>query len=132
MADKRRTYKRIDIKTKGKWKKLSHDDEASGHNMAMAKDISRGGICITVEDKILKVDDRLELDLDLPDGESITVATRVAWVMGNFKNFRDVEGLKYDVGLEFVDISEENMNKIEKLFRPDPTEEQKRKYYFSE
>ena len=72
-----------------------------------ARDISRGGIRILTDDD-LKVGKRLEIELFLPDGGSLSCDVRVAWVRPSDDDFA-----KYEAGLEFLALDEEQARLVE-------------------
>lgn len=61
-----------------------------------ARDLSLGGVRILTDDS-LAVGKRLEIELFLPDGGSLTVDVRVAWVRPLNDDFA-----QYEAGLEFL------------------------------
>ena len=65
-----------------------------------AQDVSRGGIRVYTDDP-LELGTRLEIELFLPDGESLTIDVRVAWI-------RELQqqSARYEAGLEFLAIDE--------------------------
>jgi hypothetical protein len=65
-----------------------------------AQDVSRGGIRVYTDDP-LELGTRLEIELFLPDGESLTVDVRVAWV----RELRQQDA-QYEAGLEFLSRDE--------------------------
>ena len=64
-------------------------------------DISLGGARI-YSDEEMKRGGRLELELFLPDGSSVTCRVEVAWVQA----LPAVAPVRFDVGLKFTDIGE--------------------------
>lgn len=71
--------------------------------------IGPGGIRI-YSDHQFKVGKRLEIELLLPDGEILRVTTRVAWQQEQQHD----EAVSYDVGLQFLNLSEEEAKQLEK------------------
>ena len=61
-----------------------------------ARDVSQGGIRVNT-DEALSEGTRLEIEMFLPDGSSLTVDVRVAWI-------RELAGedSRYEAGLEFL------------------------------
>jgi hypothetical protein len=61
-----------------------------------ARDVSRGGIRIW-SDRAFRTGTRLEIEMFLPGGESLSVDVRVAWI-------RELsgQGARYEAGLEFL------------------------------
>jgi hypothetical protein len=74
-----------------------------------AADVSMGGIRIYTDDE-LGVGKRLEIELFLPDGGSVTVDVRVAWV----RTLAADEFSRFEAGLEFLAIDEEHVKLIER------------------
>jgi PilZ domain len=65
-----------------------------------AQDVSRGGIRVYTDDP-LALGTRLEIELFLPEGDSLTVDVKVAWV-------RELLGqdTRYEAGLAFLAMEE--------------------------
>jgi hypothetical protein len=74
----------------------------------LARDVSRGGIKVYTDDPF-EVGTRLEIELFLRDGESLTIDVRVAWV-------RELGGpdAHYEAGLEFLAMDEERILLLER------------------
>jgi hypothetical protein len=62
-----------------------------------AQDMSLGGVRIFTDDA-LSVGKRLQIELFLPDGGSLSVDVRVAWV----KSLASDDFAQYEAGLEFL------------------------------
>jgi len=81
--------------------------------LSLAKNISTGGICLIVYEE-LKEQDTLDLEIYLPkDKTAIQAKGRVTWV----KEFiiGDIpKGKRYDVGIEFLEIDKNDLEKINK------------------
>lgn len=73
-----------------------------------AQDVSRGGIKVSTDDALL-VGTRLEIELFLPDGDSLTIDVRVAWI-------RELhgQGARYEAGLEFLAMDEDRVERLER------------------
>lgn len=73
-----------------------------------AQDVSRGGIRVYTDDA-LELGLRLQIELFLPEGESLTVDVRVAWV-------RELNGqeTRYEAGLEFLAMDEGRLIALER------------------
>jgi len=81
--------------------------------LTLSRNISIGGICLVVYEK-LKESQLLELDLCIPEEKiPIKALGKVVWVheyiIGNVSKDR-----RYDVGIEFIEISDEDVNKVNK------------------
>ncbi|MBL8958180.1 MAG: PilZ domain-containing protein [Myxococcaceae bacterium] len=75
-------------------------------------DISMGGIRVYTDDKH-KTGDRLELELFLPDGESITLDTTVVWV----DELASGTPASFELGLKFQDVAEADRAKLEAVLK---------------
>ncbi len=67
-----------------------------------AHDVSRGGIRIFTDDALV-IGKRLEIELFLPDGGSLTCDVRVAWV----RKLKQDEFAAFEAGLQFLSIDED-------------------------
>jgi c-di-GMP-binding flagellar brake protein YcgR len=76
-----------------------------------AQDLSRGGIRVYTDDA-LELGTRLEIELFLPEGDSLTVDVRVAWV-------RELVGqeARYEAGLEFLVMDEARAIALERCIQ---------------
>ncbi|HEX5656483.1 MAG TPA: PilZ domain-containing protein [Polyangiales bacterium] len=74
----------------------------------VAQDVSRGGIRVYTDDA-LAIGTRLEIELFLPEGDSLTVDVRVAWV-------RELTGqdARFEAGLEFLAMDEARTEAVER------------------
>jgi PilZ domain len=72
-----------------------------------AIDISAGGVRLYSDEK-LKPGDRLELELFLPDGSSVTCATEVVWE----DELPQGSPARYDVGVKFLDPNDPELAKL--------------------
>lgn len=80
--------------------------------ITVTKNISRGGICFVGYDK-LEESDVIDLKVYLPPGQTQIVAVgKVVWV----KEFTigDTQNKRYDVGVEFIDINEQDLKMVER------------------
>lgn len=76
------------------------------------EDISLGGVRVYSDDRH-KPGDRLELELWLPDGDSITLDTTVVWV-------DPLEGqnpARFEIGLKFVDVKTSDLARLEAVLK---------------
>ena len=86
---------------------------ATEQELSLTKNISQGGICLIAYDEI-KEQDILDLKLYLPEDNTPLRATgRVVWVK-EFTIGSINEGRRFDVGIEFIDIKEEDANRVNK------------------
>lgn len=114
MKEKRR-FVRLGLNADINWRKIQGAyggpvEEEGG----LAKNISCQGICLIVYQK-LNIGDVLDLNIELAPGKLIRARARVSWV--NEFDFigKTTEEKKYDVGLEFINLSEQEMMEIERL-----------------
>ena len=75
-------------------------------------DLSLGGVRI-YSDEQLDVGERLELEFFLPDGQTIKAMAKVAWI----KDMPEEADALYDVGMEFVEMSESATEKLKKVLK---------------
>src|SRR3954471_20831037 len=64
------------------------------------RDISLGGICVYTDDR-RQLGERLELELWLPTGETLTLDTTVVWV----DSLDAASPARFEVGLQFTDVA---------------------------
>jgi c-di-GMP-binding flagellar brake protein YcgR len=92
MGDERRRFQRVKVPIYYRSARLFGPRQT-------AHDLSLGGIRIYTDDA-LTVGRRLEIELFLPDGGSLTVDVRVAWV----RKLEQDEFAQYEAGLEFLGV----------------------------
>lgn len=81
--------------------------------VSLTKNISKGGICFIVYEQ-MSVGEILDLNVYLPDkNKPINVTGRVNWVK-EFSIGDPVKGKRFDVGIEFLRISEQDKEEIER------------------
>jgi len=81
--------------------------------LSLSKNISGGGICLIVYEE-LKKSQLLELEIYLPEEETpIKALGKVAWV-NEFVIGDASKGIRYDVGIEFVEIKGEDLGQVNK------------------
>jgi len=74
--------------------------------------LSLGGVRI-FSDEWLGVGEKLALEFFLPDGSTVEAITKVAWI----KEMPEEGEAVYDVGMEFLELSEDDMNKLKKVLK---------------
>ena len=74
-------------------------------------DLSKGGIFISTPEP-LKSGSSVSLSITTPDGENLEVKGMVRWLRED-----EVSGSKAGMGVEFVDISENDKKKIENMLK---------------
>lgn len=105
----RRGFSRLILAVGIKYSLLGKEAVLGGGN---SKNISAGGICITVDEQV-EVGDVMSLELNLPgDSRPIQAKGVVKW--RNFVGSQDRKS-RWDVGIEFMDIGEIDKKKIEKF-----------------
>jgi c-di-GMP-binding flagellar brake protein YcgR len=112
----RRRFRRFKAEVKVRWRKLSENQELGAETEAVSKNISEGGACLTMEKKEVDLGDILLLEIELPNSVKVTATAKVVWVMANIKSQPwEEEQKSYDAGVEFLDISDEDRDKLEKF-----------------
>ena len=109
MPEKRK-FVRLDMKVLVKWKRIPEQTPSSADVM---RNISRGGICLTVSETILK-GDHLSLQIKLPTQKVITVTSEVVWIKDISADNLD-NRMEYDIGCEFLDLRKEDMQELEQF-----------------
>jgi Tfp pilus assembly protein PilZ len=74
-----------------------------------ARDVSRGGIKVFTDDE-LSLGTRLEIELFLPSGDSLTVDVRVAWL----RPASAADGARFEAGLEFLSMDQARLDILER------------------
>lgn len=108
--EERRKYARLNALVDVAYNKHPHRPEEESL-LRLSKNISKGGICLIVYDQ-LKKDDLLDLRIFLPDAfNPVEAVGQVVWaaefVIG------DKIGKRFDVGIEFVKISDADRDRID-------------------
>ena len=75
-------------------------------------DLSLGGVRIFSDDP-LEVGEQLALEFFLPDGSTVKALTKVTWIKEMPENAEAV----FDVGMEFVELSEDDTDKLKKVLK---------------
>lgn len=109
--EERRKFVRLNANVDVKWAKITPDKESASGDLSTTKNISGGGICLTMYGKNVDVGDLLDMEIDLPTKKTIRVKGRVAWV-GEFEIVGGRHEKSYDVGIEFLEINEEDRIEI--------------------
>ena len=102
MADDRRRFPRVKVPIYYRSARLFGPRKP-------AHDLSVGGIRIFTDDS-LSVGKRLEIELFLPDGGSLTVDVRVAWV----RRLGEDEFAQYEAGLQFLGVDPDQEKLLER------------------
>ena len=108
--EERRKFSRLNLSVDVRWDKMTGGLEAASENKGAAKNISAGGICLILNDKV-KVGDLLEMDIKLSKEKSVKAKGRVVWIEPY--NIIGAENeMGYEGGIEFLDMSDETRNEI--------------------
>ena len=87
-------------------------DSPQAEKLTLIKNIGKGGICF-VGYEALRESDVIDINIYLPEAKAPLKATgKVTWVK-EFVVGDSSKGKRYDVGLEFIDINEEDLAKID-------------------
>ena len=81
-------------------------------------DISPGGVRI-YSDEQLRENDQLELELFLPNGQTIVATARVVWI----KRLPPDEDARFDVGLEFTSLPANANQELKYVLDTESTED---------
>ena len=81
-------------------------------------DISPGGVRI-YSDEQLREEDQLELELFLPNGQTIIATARVVWI----KRLPPDEDARFDVGLEFTSLPDNATQELKYVLDTESTED---------
>lgn len=122
----RRRFARLDIELNVRWKRIHDKSKDSSLNIDKIKNISRGGLCLVTSKKLEigidlrigsrlpKAGDYLFLGIELPSKKVIETKGKVVWVreMG-LDNLEGEE--EYNVGVEFIEMKEEDREEIYRL-----------------
>jgi Tfp pilus assembly protein PilZ len=101
MVDERRRFPRLDVPVLYRPARLLAPHKP-------ARDVSRGGIKVYT-DEPFAVGTRLEIELFLRDGESLTLDVRVAWLRE-----LAMPDAKYEAGLEFLAMADDRLAMLER------------------
>jgi len=105
----RRKFSRLALSVGINYKILGN--EAGQEDLGISKNISKEGICVMVNEQV-EIGDILSLDINLPGGQgTIHTKGKVKW--RNFMGSQDQKS-RWDVGCEFVDISDADKELISK------------------
>jgi c-di-GMP-binding flagellar brake protein YcgR len=108
--EERRKYVRLNTLVDVAYNKHTRKPQEES-SLRLSKNISKEGICLIVYEEFKK-DDLLDLKIYFPNVKTpIDALARVAWV-SEF-SIGDSIGKRYDVGIEFIKISESDKDKID-------------------
>lgn len=108
--DERRQFVRLSILADVAYNKK---DTSEKEKVSFTKNIGEGGICLITYEEV-KVSDVLELKIALPEEKApINILGKVVWVK-KFSIGDTFQGERFDVGVEFINISAGDKQKIDK------------------
>ena len=81
-------------------------------------DISLAGVRI-YSDEPLKEGDQLEIELFLPNGQTVIATARVVWI----RRLPSDEDARFDVGLEFTSLPDNATQELKYVLETEPTED---------
>ncbi|HQP91983.1 MAG TPA: PilZ domain-containing protein [Candidatus Omnitrophota bacterium] len=110
--DERRKYPRLAIDVNVNWKKVESKGPKTSKK-ELTRNISEGGVCMVVDEPVRK-GDIIELDLELPNSRIIHANGRVAWA-SEFDIIGGKVEQKYDIGIEFIGLSDADRQEIKKF-----------------
>jgi hypothetical protein len=112
--EEKREFLRTEHTTKVKWKNLTTPSHGMGVLPDISKDISAGGLRL-VTYKQLTAGDELNIEFTIPPYKIIEVRGLVKWVSKTEMVGDDRVIVKYHSGIEFLDISDEERDLINKF-----------------
>ena len=112
MAEKRK-FMRLDINVVVLWSKVAGSSQDAADSRNMTKNISGGGICLIVNEKV-ELGDRISLNIELPTSKIIRAEGRVFFTK-DFSIVGRENYKKYEACIEFTDISEEDREEVEQF-----------------
>ena len=83
------------------------------HHRRSSVDVSPGGMRVYSDEELI-VGDSVELELLLAEDTTARCWARIAWV----EKLDASDGARFDVGLEFTDISDEDRRLLDSALRP--------------
>lgn len=111
--EEKRKFVRLNLNVEVRWRKIIETLDRAVDNINLTKDISGGGIRLIV-DETVKVADKLSLEIKLPTDKVIYCQGRVIWVE-KFEIVGRRHEDRYEAGIEFMDISDDDREEISKL-----------------
>ena len=109
LIEERRKFIRLNINAQINYSVIADDVSARS---ASVKDIGAGGICLLLDEQ-LKEGDILKFDVLLPDDPPVIQAKgKVIWIKPF--SIASEKKTRYDTGIEFIEISNDDRKKINK------------------
>jgi len=109
----RREFVRLDMNVKVDWRQIFEAPEIRIETTDKTKNISAGGICLVVNEK-LKKGDKLNIDMELPSRKIINARGKIVWINEYEIMGRELQRV-YDMGIEFTEIRNEERDEINKF-----------------
>ena len=108
----RRKFLRLNADVEVSWKKANRPATGLSGTVNNTRNISAGGICLCVYEEIQE-SETLELQIKLPTGKIIETKGLAVWI--NEYEIIGEDRSSYDVGIEFLDISDTDREEINKF-----------------
>jgi len=105
----RRKFARLDIRALVKWEKITSEGNST-NDLDTIRNVSRGGICITVSRKLQK-GDTLSIQIKLPNQENLLTKGIVVWVKEADTSDIDKKP-EFDIGVEFLDMNDKDREEL--------------------
>jgi Tfp pilus assembly protein PilZ len=91
--------------------KCTGEGDNKGILLTHTENIGEGGLCLTIK-KALRLFSLIELELDLLDAdEHMFLKGKVVWSVRR-KAIEDIKPLFYDIGVEFIDLSNKDQARL--------------------
>lgn len=110
MFEEKRKYPRLSMNVRVDWEKKDGKTVKDGGGSGITKNISEGGICLIVYDKV-EVGHALRLKIELPTKKTIESVGKIVWVK-EFEIVGKPNEMRYDIGIEFSEIEPRDRNEI--------------------
>ncbi|MFH0877005.1 MAG: PilZ domain-containing protein [Candidatus Omnitrophota bacterium] len=111
--ENKRKFARLDINVDVHWKKIAQAEGVADTTSDSTKNLSRQGICL-VTYQPLNIGEHLTLDIVLAPDRKIASKGKVNWIH-ELGNLGRKEQKKYEVGIEFLDISDRDQDEIRRF-----------------
>ena len=113
MPEERRKFARLNILVDVSYTKHATNEK---RKLSLTRNISRGGVCFVGYEKV-QDNDTIDLNVYLPgSAEPVKAIGKVVWVR-EFTIGENFQNKRYDVGVEFVEISDQNSGKIDQYMQ---------------
>ena len=109
MIEEKRRYPWLKIGHKVEWKKVVDFGQSLPSKSDITRNASEGGICLFVNEKFER-GDVFDLAIGLPGNNIIHARGQVRWVKEV-----DAETKKYEIGFEFLKISNSDREELKKI-----------------